>query len=308
MSSTSYKLLTDLTPVNLKYNQTKEEKLNINIIRYKNGYVFYELQGFKNFQDIAVNKDTCLVLTSAVSLQKMFNAAETLSIGKIPASIVVQPRNSTIYYLKELTQSNTVGLALTSSSVFYIQPILNSNEVEIFINGKYLQVREEYPYQTYLNEVTLDENELNRQRFQIVQKNDIIFFKTKTTSGYRYLSVNNDNILRATGMVLNESVINDYVFKCIPVTTIKQETNFIPYNNWTTYYFDVQSKTENKTVDVNQNFVDTNIHYLVDFPYEDATDSGIANINIAGLKTNVTPTGGPAPVNNNYSRDVITTN
>jgi hypothetical protein len=110
-------------------------------------------------------------------------------------------------------------------------------------------------------------------------------------------------------MVLNESIINDYVFKCIPVTTIKQETNFIPYNNWTTYYFDVQSKTENKTVDVNQNFVDTNIHYLVDFPYEDATDLGIANINIAGLKTNVTPTGGPAPVNNNSQKDdIITTN
>lgn len=308
MSNTSHMLLTDLTPINLKYNQIKGEKLNVNITRYKNGYIFYELKGFKNFQDVAVNKNSCLVLTSAISLQTIFNTAETLSIGKLPVSVVLQPRNYSNYYLKEQTRFNTISLALTSSSVFYIQPIVDSNEVEVFVNGKYLQVREEYPYQTYLNEVSLDENEINRQRYQVVQKNDIIFFKTKTNSGYRYLSINNDNILRATGLVLNESIINDYIFRCIPVTTIEQETGFLPSNNWTTYYFDVQSKTENKSVDVNQNFEDTYIHYLIDFPYEDATDTGVANINVAGLKTNITPTGGPAPVNNNYSKDIITTN
>jgi len=298
MANTTYKLLTDLTPISLKYNQTKEEPLKINITRYKNGYISYELEGFANYQDVAINKNTCLVLTSAVSLRTIFDTSETFTIGKVPVSILVRPRNSNSFYLKEQTRFNTISLALTSSSIFYIQPIVNSNEVEIFVNGKYLQVREEYPYQTYLSEVSLDENEINRQRFLIVQKNEVIIFKTKTSSGYRYLAINNDNILRATGLVLNESIINYYVFTCIPVTTIKQEAGFLPDNNWTTYYFDVQSKTENKTVDINQNFVDTDVHYLVDFPFEDAADKGYANINVASLKTNVTPTGGPAPVEN----------
>jgi|LakMenEpi03Aug12_release.lakeMendotaPanAssembly.Ray.scaffolds.fasta_scaffold21256_2 hypothetical protein len=296
MVKTTYKILSELSPIRLQYNQTDQEKLNISTTRYKSGYKFYELQGFKSYQDIAINKETCLVLTSSVSLHTIFNTSETINIGKIPASIVLQPRNSTIYYLKEQTNRNTISLSLTSSSIFYIQPIFNTNEVEIFINGKYLQVKEEYPYETFLNTTTLDDNEIHRQRFQITQKNDIISFKTKTSSGYRYLSLNNDNILRATGLVLDDTVFNDYIFTCIPITTIKQKTGFIPDNNWVTYFFNVQDKTKNKTVDINKNYQDTNIHYLVNFSFEEATETGIANINIASLKTNITPTGGPAPL------------
>ena len=59
---------------------------------------------------------------------------------------------------------------------------------------------------------------------------------------------------------------------------------------------------------VNKNLQDSKTNLLVDFPLEEAAKTGKANINIANLKTSITPGGGPAPVNNAYTKEIITTN
>ncbi len=310
MASIVYKSLSSLSPVELKYEYYKDEQLKISYNTYKEGYTFYETESFKNYQDVAINKGSCFVLTSSISLSSVFTPADTITIGKFPVSILIQPRNSSVYYATYDTTTNTIRQVLSSEipSVFYLAPIGLTDEVEIFVNNRYVQVTETYPYTVYTAERSLDPEEIYRQRFKIVYQDGFITFKTKTNSGYRYLCFNNDDIMRATGVILNETIINDYVFKCLPVTTNTLQKGFIPTNDWVTYYFDIESETENKTVTINKNIQDTSTNFLIDFPVEKVFNSSEVNVNVANLKTNLTPAGGPAPVDNSYTKNVITTN
>ena len=307
MVEITYKSLSSLSPIELKYEYNRDESLQGNIVTYQDGFSFYELEGLKNFQDVTINRDSVLVLTSAVSLSTVFAPAQDIKLGKLPGTFQLQPRNSTIYYIKYNVEKNTFVKTLTSASTFYIQPLNDSDEVELFVDSKYVQVRANYPYEVYLSERSLDPEEIFRQRFEIVYDNNLISIKTKTDQGYRYLAFNKDNILRAVGLVLNETVVNDYVFKCLSISDPNLNRGFTTNNDWVTYYFDTEGKSENKTLTINKN-ISTPTNLLIDFPLENAAETGIANINIANLKTSLTPAGGPAPVENSYEKVVITSN
>ena len=307
MAEIVYKSLSSLSPIELKYQYHRDEELQASINTYQEGYSFYEVDGLDGFQDVAINKNSCFVLTPTVELNSIFTPTTKIDLGKLPGSIQLQPRDSFIYYISYRELNNTFNQSL-SASTFYVAPIENTNEVELFVNNKYVQVNAAYPYVVYLNEKTLDPEEIYRQRFEIIYQNNLITFKTKTDTGYRYLALNNDNTLRAVGLILNDTPINDYVFKCIPVTTSTINRGFNPTNNWVTYFFDIESEVDNKTVTVNKDLIDNKTNLLLDFPLEQAAELGTVNVNIANLKTAVTPSGGPAPVNNSYTKNVITTN
>ena len=114
--------------------------------------------------------------------------------------------------------------------------------------------------------------------------------------------------MRAVGLILNSSVVNDYVFKCFPVTGDTLAYGVSPANSWITYFYDIESGTNNKTVVINKSVQPTKTNLLIDLPIEGAAETGEVNINVANLKTFVTPSGGPAPIENSYDKSVITTN
>ncbi len=294
MTEIVYKTLSSLSPVELKYEYNRDENLQGSTVTYQDGFSFYELEGLKNFQDVTINRDSVLMLTSAVNLSTVFVSTEEVKLGKLPGTFQLQPRNSTIYYIKYNTGKNTFVKTLTSASTFYIQPLENSNEVELLVDGKYVQVRANYPYEVYLSERSLDPEEIFRQRFEVVYDNELISIKTKTDSGYRYLAFNKDNILRAVGLILNETVVNDYIFKCLSISNPNLARGFTSDNKWVSYYFNTEEKKENKTLTINKN-TSTPTNLLIDLTLEKAAETGIANINIANLKTTLTPAGGPAP-------------
>lgn len=308
MASIVYKSLSSLSPIELKYQYYRDEELVSNNNQYQEGYSVFELQGLQKYQDVAINRDSCFVLTSAIELKNVFQKDEPDSLNKQPSTVILQPRNSFIYFIKHKSSSNTFQLELTSSSSFFVQPINNTEEVELYVDKQYVQVDEEYPHTVRLNNRGLDPEAIHRQRFLVHFENGLISFKTKTNWGYRYLAFNNDNTLRAVGVIFNDSIVNDYIFKCLPVTDITQAPGFIPSNNWVTYYFDIENQTENQTVNINKNIQETPTNLLIDFPVEVAVETGLANVNIANLKTHVTPTGGPAPIDNSYPKQPITKN
>jgi len=304
MANVVYKSLSNLSPIELQYNYYSNEKLATTTNAFKNGYEVATLQGLINYQDVAINKSSCFVLTSTVNLSAIFTPLNSLNIGDLPAAVLLQPRFSETQFITYDT--NTFELSLSSgSSIFNISPIPGTSQVELFVDGKYLQVGKTYPYNALLSDVTLPTRDINRQRFNVVYQNNTISFYTLTDSGHRYLSFNNfDYTLRATGLLLNNGIYNDYVFNCIPVTSITQQQGFTPTNDWVTYYFDAIARTENKTVTVNKDY-DTPTNFLIDFSVDSAIKTGVANINIANLKTNLTPTGGPASHDNTYDKTLI---
>jgi hypothetical protein len=308
MASIVYKSLSALSPIELRYDYHKKEELQSSLQTFADGRSFYTIDGLHNYQDVAINRESCFVLTTAVNLSSVFTPTKNITLGQLPGSIVLQPRNSIIYYVSYDETADNFTLALTSSSILFVKPISDTNEVELKLNGKYLQVEKTYPYEVNLNVRSLDPEDINRQRFEILYQNGLITIKTHTDEGYRYLALGNDYILRATGLILNNSVVNDYVFKCISVTDNILKRGFISANTWATYYFDIESGVNNKNVKINKNITPTETNLLIDFPVEKAAETGIANINIANLKTAVTPSGGPAPLENAYTKEVITTN
>lgn len=316
MAEIVYKPLSALAPVELKYEYYKNEELQASIKTYNNGLSLYEVEGFNSYRDVAINKDSCFILTSSVNLDSIFVPQKILTVGMAPVSIRIGERLSDgippINFALYNPQQNTFKLTLSSASTFYLQPVKGlRNVVEMFVEGKYVQVDANYPYTVRLGDRSLDDPDIiGRQQFEVIvnRKENLISFKTLTNSGYRYLAFNNDNTLRATGLMLNESIVNDYIFVGIPVTNKDFNYGFNPTNNWVTYYFDVESRVDNKNLRINKDFLSVPTNLLVDFPIEKAAETGSIVINIANLKTSVTPAGGPAPVNNAYVKEVIRTN
>jgi hypothetical protein len=313
MASIVYKSLSALSPIELKYDYYREEELQSSLQTYADGRSFYKVDGLTNYQDLAINRESCFVLTTAVNLSSIFTSTKDVTLGELPASIALMPRTigpaiNNNYFLEYDEGENNFTLALTSNCILFVKPIENTGQVELKLNGKFLQVQKEYPYEVNANTRSLDPEDINRQRFEVVYQNGLITFKTLTDVGYRFLSLGNDQILRATGLILNNSIINDYVFKCIPITDDVLARGFISANTWTTYYFDIESSVNNKNVKINKDITPTETNLLIDFPTEKAAETGVAHINAANLKTAVTPSGGPAPIENAYTKEVITTN
>ena len=310
MANVNYVKLSSLSPIELNYQYYRNESLASTVNSFKNGYNTYNIQGLTNYQDVTINKNSCFVLTSSVNLNTLFKSSTTNSIGTLPGSVLLQPRsiNNNLYYITYKNNNFTLDLQ-SGSSIFYIEPVPNTNQVELRVNSKFLQVSNTYPYNVIINNKSLGTNELYRQRFYVTYQNNTIQFYTLTNSGYRYLSFNQyDFTLRATGLVLGNSVYSESVFNCTPVTTTSMQQGFSPDNDWVTYFYDIETGTENKTLSVNKDFNNLTTNFLLDFPTNLATENGSVVINVANLKTNLTPTGGPAPVDNTYTKEVITTN
>ena len=307
MANIFYKPVSSLSPIDLQYNFLNNEPLKRNTITYRNGYTFLTYEGTKNYQDITINQGTCLILTSAVNLDTIFTTSKPINVGRIPGSFQLQTRESSIYYTAYSENTKTFRQSLTSTSNFFAIPVAD-NVVELFVNNQYVQVDEEYPYVVRLNKRSVDPENINRQRFNILYDNGFITIRTLTNSGNRFLAFGKDNILRATGLILADSVVNDYIFKCIPVTDLTLNPGFIPTNNWVTYFFDTESSINNNNLVVNKDFKNVPTNLLIDFSLEKAIESGEVSINIANLKTTVTPEGGPAPIDNTYQKTSTTTN
>jgi len=291
-----YKPLSSLAPIELRYEFSKKEKLNLESFRFNEGLVFDTIKGLNNFQDVVINKNTCLSLTDTVFLSSIFEQPYTQnSIGLYPTSIKASTRDIFPKYISYNSLQNTLIASENNPSIIYLTPVKDTNEVEIFIEGKYLQIENSYPYKAYLQEETLDPEEIHRQRFLIVYQDGFISFKTLTSSGFRYLSFGIDSILRAIGASFNNTIINDYIFKCEILTDSKTVLGFIPSNDWVAYYSD-NLNAENKTVNIDLKDPNVLTNFLLDFSVEKTTKTGIGYINIANLKTNVSPIGHPSPI------------
>jgi hypothetical protein len=296
MASIKYIPLSALQPLELEYQYYSNERLKNNKIYFRDGYNIYHTDALHNFQDVTVNNDTCLILTSTVDLKKTFTVLPEYNLGSLPGSIYFQPRNSSSLFAFYDIFKQQITLSLTEKSTFYIFPIFNTNEVEILVNNRYLQVEEEYPFTVKVDNIPLPQQLRYRQRFECVYQNSTITFKTKTKDGNRYLAFSSDNILRATGLNLNNKIYNDYLFACTPVTREKIAPGFDPDNTVGTYFYDFETEINNKNLTVNK-ALKANTHLLFSFPTKRENGFKVP-INIANLKTNITPLGAPPPINN----------
>jgi hypothetical protein len=322
MTSVNFIPISALQPVELHYQYNKNEILNSELVSYVEGFNFYQIDGLNNYQDVTINSNSCLLLTDTVKLSSLFrgdvpikksidtsvpivNIINTeIYYGRTPGTINLQKRGDNTHYVYYNNNTNSFYLDTKYSNIF-INPIANSNEVQLLVNNMYLQVDASYPYQLRASSTPLLGDEGYRQQFTIVELQGEIMIKTMTVDGPRYLALSNNsstfNTIYATGCIIGNNILNDYIFVVNDITSnIDSAPSYghITNNNWVTYHMDNQSQVENKTVTINNVIQDQGINYLIDFPYQNAIDTGKAYINVANLKTYYTPTGTPAPVSN----------
>lgn len=309
MATILYKSISALETVNFNYNLVRDKNLETRVDGYLEGYNFVKLQGLENFQDVVVNRNSCLVLTSSVNLSSFFSESSNVNIGDVPGCIKLQTQYSNIYYADYNKNSNTFTFDSEKGAGFTVLPVKNGApyEVEIVVNNLYLQVDESYPFTVRLGDYITNSTEAYRQRFFCYYQNNTIILKTKTNVGYRYLSTGEDNILRATGVLLNDVTVNSYIFKTFNFTTDSFIYNFIPRNDWVTYFLDFSDQGNNNNLVVNKQY-NTVTNFLIDFPIRDAIKHRTNNINIANLKTAFSPTGSPVSIDNSYTEPNITSN
>lgn len=304
MSNIYYKSLSALKPIELNYTYNTTESLKKQLVTYDSGLNTNVLDGTLKFQDITFNNETCLILTSSVNLSAFFNTQ--LFENNFFGSVLLKPRNSTVYYVSYNTALNSLYLSPSATQI-NIVPISGTKEVELIVERKYLQVETNYPYEIKLAEKTLDPESVYRQRFICNIQNNTIGFKTLTNTGYRYIGFCSDGVLRATGTILNNSIINDYIFNIEFVGVNTGTHGFLPINEYVTYYFDKESSTNNENLIINKVFKDNPNNFLLSFAFDNVSNNN-ANLNIANLKNIATPAGGLATVDNSYTKTPTTTN
>jgi hypothetical protein len=305
MADVQYIPLSALRPLEFEYTYNISEPLIKEKTTYDTGLQVNTLQSTSKFQDISFNNETCLILTSSVNLSSFFTTK--LFENNFFGSVHLKPRISTIYYVSYNSTLNSLYLSPSATQI-YISPVSGTNEVELIVERKYIQVDQNYPYEIQLTEKTLDPESTYRQRFICTIQGNTVGFKTKTDSGYRYLGFCSDGVLRATGTVLNNSVINDYIFNIEYVAVNTGIHGFIPVNDYVTYYFDKESASNNENLAINKTFDDNPNNFLLSFTFENIKSNNNTNINIANLKNVVTPAGGLATVDNSYTKTPIKTN
>jgi hypothetical protein len=280
--------LSALFPVNFTYKYNKEEKLSGQLATYNNGFGYYKHDLFDNFQDASLSKKNLLVITDVKQLKTIFDKdSESVSVGNISGCAFLKAVNGK--YLCNLNNDVYVG-GIGEKLFVNIVPI-TKNIVELkTTKTQRLQIDKEYPYTARLSEEVLDGEELERQRFEIDFKDGLMSFKTKTQEGYRFLSYGMDQVLRAVGLMLNNTTVNPYFF--IP-DFVSESSILYNFDAKTTEikYFNELANTDNRTTVNIKEEQETNTNLLVSCSTKDISKLNTVSVNIALIKTNFSSSG-----------------
>lgn len=280
--------LSALAPVKFTYNFNKEEKLSSVTSSFNNGFRYTKHEAFEHFQDAMFSKRNCLILTDSKPLKEVFESdSKQIDIGTVAGCMFL--KTSSGKYVTTLANNLYIG-GIGERMFLNVVPI-SDNIVELKTSKTdFVQVDKEYPYTARISNEPLDGNDLVRQRFELEYKDGLVSFKTLTIEGYRYLSYGVDQTVRGVGVMLNETVVNPYLFVAEFVSENGLHYNFDAKTSEVKYFNDFASFADKATVNIkNEQETDTNL--LVSCTTTDIALSGEVHINIALAKTNFSSSG-----------------
>jgi hypothetical protein len=283
--------LSAITPVKFTYKYNTEEKLAGTYTSLKGDFAYYKHDALIGFKDAALSRKTCLVLTDVKSVKDVFDKAEeTFNIGQIAGSLFLKVKTN---FITETNDNLYVG-GIGNPVLITIVPVGN-NLAELRVNRtKYVQIDQVYPYTARLSEEIVDTTELQFRQYEVEYSKGLISFKVKTPEGYRFLSHGVDNVLRAVGVELSDTVVNSYHFAAEYKTRDTLNYNFSPDEKEVKYFNDLLDQQHKTDTELKQ-VVDSESNLLISCPTSELSKSKEVIINIASLKTDYTPAGTFSP-------------
>ena len=280
--------LSALNPIKFSYKFNREEKVDSTLYSYNNGFRFYTHKAFEGFHDALLSKKTCLVLTKNISLRDVFDSDSTqINVGTVAGSFYLKTPDGK--YFTRIRDDLFVG-GIGEKLFLTIVPVQN-NYVELVVeNFKKITIDEDYPYTARLSNDILNEDKIYRQRFEIDYKDNLISFKAKVKEGYRFLSYGIDKIVRATGLMLNDTVCNNYLLTPEWITNDGLYYGFDAKTTEVKYYNQIPTFINQNTVTIKDE-TDIDTHLLITCATETIAQSAIVPINIALMKSNFSSAG-----------------
>lgn len=281
--------LSALRPVKLTYKYASEEKLAAERFLYSNGIEYYKHAIFDNFKDAGLSKKNCLVLTNVLNLNKIFeNSSVNLQFGQIAGCVFLKTQEGK--YIT--TNNNRVYVGGIGSNLFL--NLIPNEDGSVYLKygkTKFMEFVDQYPYDLKISDETIVEEQLYTRKFYIDYTNRKASFKVLTQEGYRFVSFGVDRIVRAIGLELNDTIVNEYFFDVEFITDPTLNYNFDAKTKQVQYFNEFDSFNTRKTVDVKQQSIkDTNL--IVSCPTTQINlSSNEVNVNIALTKTNFTSFG-----------------
>lgn len=286
--SVSIQSLSALVPVKFTYKYNKEEKLSGKYNLSRNGLGYYQYDALQGFQDAALSNKNCLILTENKPLKDVFESdSRELNIGTLAGCLYLKtPKGQYI-----TTKSDDIFVGGTGEKLLInVMPVANKI-VELKVGkSKYVQVDREYPYTARLSKEVLDGDDLPRQQYELEYKDGLISFKTITKEGGRYLSFGTDQTVRAVGLMLNETIVNNYVFNTEFVSDNSLYYDFDAKVSEVKYFNDIAVTANRNTVNIRDE-QESSTNLLITCSTADIAKSNEAVINIALTKTNFSSSG-----------------
>lgn len=281
--------LSALNPVKLTYRHASDEKLASEIILGSNGIVYYKHAIFENFKDASLSRKNCLVLTDVKDLNDVFETqAYNIEFGTIAGCIFL--KNSAGKYLTTL--DNQIYVGGTGQKLFLnVIPSADGSVYLKFNKTSFVEFDDSYPYPLRISDETIVDEQLYTRKFYIDYVNGKASFKVKTNEGFRFVSFGVDKVVRAVGLELNDTVVNQYHLNVEFITE-----SSVPYNTdskmkQVQYFNEFESTDTRKTLEVKSQS-DKHTNLLVTCATTQINLSAAeAFVNIAPTKTNFTSFG-----------------
>lgn len=285
--------LSAISPVKFVYRYRTEEKLVGTYTSLGGDFAYYKHDALTNFKDAALSRKTFVALTDIKQIKDIFELSEeNLNIGEIAG---------TLYLLvgdKRITETNdTLYVGGTGRPVLITIVPLSNGLVELRVDRtKYIEIEQTYPYTAKLTEDIVDATELQYRQYEVEYSKGLISFKVKTPEGYRFLSYGVDNVIRAVGVELNETIVNPYHFSADYKTRSTMTYNYTPDEKEVKYYNELNKQEHKTDVEIKQ-IIDSESNLLITCPTHSLSKPNQKDvvINITSLKTDYTPNGTFSP-------------
>ena len=284
--------LSALQPIKLSH--AYDSDLKVEYKQFNSGLRYYDHNALKNFADISFSNESALILTKRLPYNQVFNDQQkTLTVKDLCGMFILYAKDNETLMGDTKIKFHPSGKFFVGGNgqdaIFNVVPASN-NKIYLRFNKKRIQVTQTYPYDLYLSEDELPENESYRELFEIVYKSKKIQFKIATKEGTRYLSFGVDRILRGVGLELNKLYINSYSFDVQFFGSESLLYGLDQNAKEVKYYNTNESLSEKKALNLKL-FQQQDTNLLIDFPIIQAQTSTQLKTNIALLKTNFTSTG-----------------
>lgn len=288
MSFTTNKLsLSSVKPLQFVYEYGTKQTFVKDLIYFSGGFGYYKHEALQNFKDAALSRKNCLFLTDVKALKNVFeNQVVEYDISKISGSLFLKVGNKYITQLNDQLFVGGVGRPL----FFNIVP-LDNGLVELRVDRtKYIEIDQQYPYTARLSQEILDPTEQQFRQFEAEYRDGLISFRVKTNEGFRFLSYGADNVLRAVGLEINDTIVNPYHFVAEFTTAPTLKYNFEPTNYEVKYFNDLYDQTNKTNLNI-KNFAEKSTSLLISCPTLKMSENEEVNVNISILKDYFSSTG-----------------